>query len=72
MMHVAPSLGSWEDTSVSTSSQSLYFTQKETGAREKEVMSLDHTAHDRLLGLSMQLDRPSSVILLEIHGKSES
>lgn len=57
---------------MSTGSQSLYFTQKETEAREKEVMSLDHTAHDRLLVLSMQLDRPSGVILLEIHGKSES
>lgn len=57
---------------MSTGSQSLYFTQKETEAREKEVMSLDHTAHDRLLVLSMQLDRPSGIILLEIHGKSES
>ena len=49
-------------------SQSLYFTHKESEAGESEVMSLDHTD----CSVPIQLDRSSRVILLEIHGKSES
>ena len=67
-MHVAPFPGSWKGTSLSTWSQSLYFTHKESEAGESEVMSLDHTD----CSVPIQLDRSSRVILLEIHGKSES